>query len=45
MGNNGFVTDSGTERELRAWQAARDMPTDAEKIRQQYQNTQNNARG
>ena len=38
MRNSGFVTDSDTERELRKWQQARDMPIDAEKIRQQYKN-------
>ena len=36
MRNSGFVTDSDTERELRKWQQARDMPIDVEKIRQQY---------
>lgn len=45
MGNSGFVTDSDTERELRKWQQARDMPIDVEKIRQQYKNRQNNAQG
>ena len=45
MRNSGFVTDSDTERELRKWQQARDMPIDAEKIRQQYKNKQNNAQG
>lgn len=45
MGNNGFVTDSDTERELRAWQTAGEMPADEDKLRQQYQNRQNNARG
>ena len=45
MGNSGFVTDSDTERELRKWQQARDMPIDVEKIRQQYKNKQNNAQG
>ena len=45
MKNQGFVTDSDTERELRKWQQARDMPIDAEKIRQQYKNKQNNAKG
>lgn len=45
MSNNGFVAGSDTERESRAWQAAWEMPVDTEKIRQQYQNRQNNARG
>lgn len=45
MGNNGFVTDSDTERELRAWQTARETPIDEEKLRQQYKNRQNNAQG
>lgn len=45
MRNSGFVTDSDTERELRKWQQARDMPIDVEKIRQQYKNKQNNAQG
>ena len=45
MRNSGFVTDSDTERELRKWQQARDMPIDAERIRQQYKNRQNNAKG
>lgn len=46
MGNNhGFVPDSDTEKELRAWQTAWDMPIDVEKLRQQYKNRQNNAQG
>ena len=45
MGNNGFVTDSDTEKELRAWQTARETPIDEEKLRQQYKNRQNNAQG
>ena len=45
MGNNGFVTDSDTERELRAWQAAGETQIDEEKLKQQYKNRQNNARG
>ena len=35
MRNNGFVTDSDTERELRAWQTERETPIDEEKLRQQ----------
>lgn len=42
MRNNGFVTDSDTERELRAWQTERETPIDEEKLRQQYKNRQNN---
>lgn len=45
MENNKFVPGPDTERELRAWQMARDMPIDIEKIRQQYKNRQNNAQG
>lgn len=45
MSSSGFVAGSDTERESRAWQAAWEMPADTEKIRQQYQNRQNNARG
>ena len=45
MGNNGFVTDSDTEKELREWQTAREKPIDEEKLRQQYKNRQNNAQG
>ena len=45
MRNNRFVTDSDTERELRAWQTERETPIDEEKLRQQYKNRQNNAQG
>lgn len=45
MGNNKIVTDSDTERELRAWQTARETPIDEEKLRQQYKNRQSNAQG
>ncbi len=45
MGNNGFVTDSDTERELRKWQQARENPVDEERLRQQYKNRRNNAQG
>jgi len=45
MGNNGFVTDSDTEKALREWKTARETPIDEEKLRQQYKNGQNNAQG
>lgn len=45
MGNNGFVTDSDTERELRKWQQARENTIDESKLRQQYKNRRNNAQG
>ena len=45
MGYNGFVTDSDTEKELKAWQTARETPIDEEKLRQQYKNRQSNAQG
>ncbi len=45
MGNNGFVTDSDTDRELRKWQQARENPVDEERLRQQYKNRRNNAQG
>lgn len=45
MINQGIVTDSDTERELQAWQQARNMPIDEEKLSQQYKNRMNNAQG
>lgn len=45
MGNNGFVTDSDTERELRAWQTEREMPIDEEKLRQQYKKKKRAGKG
>lgn len=45
MGNNGFVTDSDTEKELGEWQTAREKPIDEEKLRRQYKNRQSNAQG
>lgn len=45
MVNNGFVTDSDTDRELQKWQQARENPIDENKLRQQYQNKLNNAQG
>lgn len=43
--NQGFVTDSDTEKELRAWKDARENPIDEDKLRQQYRNRLNNAQG
>lgn len=45
MINQGFVTDSGTDKELEKWRNARENPLSEEKIRQQYQNRLNNAQG
>ena len=43
--NQGFVTDSDTEKELQAWKDARENPIDEDKLRQQYRNRLNNAQG
>lgn len=45
MGKNVFVTNSDTERELMAWQTARETPMDEDKLKQQYKNRQSNAQG
>lgn len=45
MINKGFVTDSDTDRELQAWQQARNNPIDEEQLKRQYQNRINNAQG
>lgn len=41
----GNVNDSDTERELQAWRQARNTTVDETRLRQQYKNRQNNARG
>lgn len=43
--NQGFVTDSDTDRELQAWQQARETPVDEEQLKRQYKNRINNAQG
>lgn len=40
-----IVTDSDTEKELQAWQQARENPIDENRLRQQYKNRVNNAQG
>ncbi len=45
MKTQGIVTDSDTEKELQAWQQARENPVDEERLRQQYKNRRNNAQG
>lgn len=36
MINQGFVTDSDTEKELKKWQQARTTAVDEDKLKQQY---------
>ena len=43
--NQGIVTDSDTEKELKRWQQARENPIDEEKLKRQYKNRINNAQG
>ena len=43
--NQGIVTDSDTEKELKRWQQARENPIDEEKLKRQYKNRLNNAQG
>ena len=43
--NQGFVTDSDTEKELKKWQQARTTAVDEDKLKQQYKNRLNNAQG
>ena len=38
MINQGFVTDSDTEKELKKWQQARTTAVDEDKLKQQYKN-------
>lgn len=45
MINQGFVTDSDTEKELKKWQQARTTAVDEDKLKQQYKNRLNNAQG
>ena len=45
MINQGFVTDSDTEKELKKWQQARATAVDEDKLKQQYKNRLNNAQG
>ena len=45
MINKGIVTESDTEKELQAWKNARGAAVDENKIRQQYKNRLNNAKG
>ena len=45
MINQGFVTDSDTEKELKKWQQARTTAVDEDKLKQQYKNRLNNEKG
>ena len=45
MINQGIVTDSDTEKELKKWQQARATAVDEDKLKQQYKNRLNNAQG
>lgn len=45
MINQGFVTDSDTEKELKKWQQARATAVDEDKLKRQYKNRLNNAQG
>ena len=45
MINQGFVTDSDTEKELKKWQQARTTAVDEDKLKQQHKNRLNNAQG
>ena len=45
MINQGFVTDSDTDKELKKWQQARTTAVDEDKLKQQYKNRLNNAQG